>query len=269
MPGISFVSANFVAKQLGYHMTDGWAQGERATDAYFAPLDTFAERFDEMLAAVRSMGFAAIDIWTAHLNWRWASDTHIARARDLLQHHRLAVTSVGGGFGATEEEFSAACRLAAALGTTILAGGTPLLEANRSAVIATLQRHGVQLALENHPGMLTPAEVLATIGDGGQGTIGATVDTGWFGTAGADAVEAIETLDGSIWAVHLKDVRAPGGHVTCRYGQGCVPIEACVRALDNIGFRGSIGIEHEPDDFDPTEDCLANLALLRGWLGPD
>jgi len=266
MTHISFVSANFVAKQLGYHMTGGWAEGESATNAYFAPLDTFAERFDEMLTAVQSMGFEAIDIWTAHLNWRWATDAHIVQARALLDRHGLTVTSIGGSFGAMEEEFATACRLAVALDTTILAGGTALLDTNRDAVIATLQRYGVNLGLENHPGMLTPTEVLTRIGDGGQGTIGTTVDTGWFGTAGSDAVAAIERLGPFVMAVHLKDVRAPGGHVTCRYGQGCVPIEACVYALERIGYHGYIAIEHEPDDFDPTEDCLANLAMLRAWI---
>jgi hypothetical protein len=33
-----------------------------------------------------------------------------------------------------------------------------------------------------------------------------------------------------------------------------------------MGYRGGYAIEHEPDTFDPTEDCIAMLAMLRGWL---
>ena len=29
---ISFISANFVARQLNYHMTEGWMQGDKATN---------------------------------------------------------------------------------------------------------------------------------------------------------------------------------------------------------------------------------------------
>ncbi len=74
-----------------------------------------------------------------------------------------------------------------------------------------------------------PAELLAKIGDGGEGTIGAAVDTGWFGTQGYDAAVAIEELRDHLVHIHLKDVLAVGAHETCRYGEGVVPIERCVR----------------------------------------
>jgi|GEM_PF-3167487 len=31
--------------------------------------------------------------------------------------------------------------------------------------------------------------------------------------------------------------------------------------------RASIGVEDEPDEIDPTADCIENLRMLRGWLG--
>src|SRR5204862_4400360 len=144
---ISFMSANFVARQVGYHMTEGWAQGERATNEYFQPFETFGQRFEELLTTVRSMGFDTIDIWTAHLNWAWATERHIAIARDLLDRHALAVASLAGGFGATAEEFDAACRLAVALRTTILGGNAAFYGARRDAAIATLDRPDLKLGI--------------------------------------------------------------------------------------------------------------------------
>jgi L-ribulose-5-phosphate 3-epimerase len=266
MNTISFMSANFVARQVGYHMTEGWGQGERATNACFRPLETFGQRFEELLTAVRAMGFDTIDIWTAHLNWAWATDRHIAIARELLDRHGLAVASLAGGFGASAEEFDAACRLAVALHTKVLGGGAPFYDTQRDSAIATLDRHDLKLGIENHPGVETPEQMLAKIGDGGHGRIGTAVDTGWYGTVGLDAAQAIEQLGKYVFHVHLKDVRAPGSHETCRYGQGIVPIQACVEALQQLGSQGAISVEHEPEDFDPTEDCKANLALLRQWL---
>ncbi len=261
---ISFMSANYVARQVGYAM-HGWGHGDKATNAYMSPLETFGERFEEILCDIRSMGFGAMDLWTSHLNYSWATDEHIAIARGLLQKHRLAVTSLGGWFGSTPEEFEACCRLAVAVDTKILGGSTSALDKDRDFVIRTLNRYNLKLGIENHPEK-TPQELLAKIGDAGNGTIGATLDTGWFGTQGYDAAEAIDQLRDHLFLLHLKDVLAPGEHECCRFGQGCVPVERCVRTLKRIGYVGVISIEHEPEKFDPTEDCKADLAMLRGWL---
>ncbi|MDP9380804.1 MAG: sugar phosphate isomerase/epimerase [Chloroflexota bacterium] len=266
MNRISFMSANYVARQLGYNMTQGWEQGDKATNAHFEPLETFPERFEELLIQVRSLGFHAMDIWTGHLNWRWATPEHIAAALGLLRQHGLSVSSLAGGFGSTPDEFESACRLAVALGTDILGGITPLLERDRESVLCILREYGVRLAVENHPER-TPEDMLAKIGDGGGGIIGTAVDTGWYATHGYNAPRAIEALGENILHVHLKDIRAPGGHDTCRYGEGIVPVEECVRALQRLGYSGGISVEHEPEDRDPSEDVAASLRMLRAWLG--
>ena len=95
MNTISFMSANFVARQVGYHMTEGWGQGDKATNDYFRPLETFAERFEAMLTEVQKMGFTVIDIWLAHLHPTWATPNHLQIARDLLVKHGLTVSSLG------------------------------------------------------------------------------------------------------------------------------------------------------------------------------
>jgi sugar phosphate isomerase/epimerase len=141
-----------------------------------------------------------------------------------------------------------------------------MLQKDRQFVVAALQKHNMRLGIENHPEK-TPDELLEKIGDGGEGRIGTTVDTGWFGTQGFDAAQALMQLRQHLMHVHLKDVLAVGAHDTCRYGQGIVPIERCVQVLSEIGYTGAISIEHEPEQFDPTEDCVAGLQMLRGWLG--
>lgn len=266
MNTVSFITANYVAREAGYHVTEGWGQGDQAANAYFQPIETFAERFGALLGQIRALGFTSIDLWLAHLHWSWATPAHIAAARDLLAQNGLEVTSLAGGFGATPDEFEASCKLAVALGTNVLAGSTPLLRSDRAAAVRLLKDHGVRLAIENHPAERTPQDILAQIGDGGDGTLGTAVDTGWWGTQGYDAARAIEELAGHIIIVHLKDVLAAGAHDTCLYGQGVVPIEGCVRALQRLGYAGVLGIEHEPFDHDPSEECAAMLGMVRGWL---
>ncbi len=150
--------------------------------------------------------------------------------------------------------------------STVLGGSTALLRADRPSTVAILREHGVRLGIENHPGEKTALDMLRQIGDGSDGTIGTAIDTGWYATNGYDAVQAIRELYPHILHIHLKDVLAPGAHDTCRYGQGCVDIAGCVAALRSSGYTGFYSIEHEPELFDPTEDCAAMLPMLRGWL---
>ena len=117
---ISFMSANFVARQVNYQMTEGWMQGDDATNAWFAPIATYEMRFGKMLQEVAELGFNAIDIWLPHLNPSWATAEHISIAKEQLEKNGLRVASLAGWFGNSVEEVAKACRLARALG----AGGS-------------------------------------------------------------------------------------------------------------------------------------------------
>lgn len=263
MNTISFMSANFVARELGYHMTEGWMQGDTATNEYFRPLATFEDRFDAMLAEVAAMGFGAIDIWIAHLNPGWATAEHIAIARRLLAGRNLSIASLAGFYGDTPEAAEQYCQLAVALETDVIGGNIPLLDTDRDALLAILDAYGVRLGLENHPEK-NAADVLARLGDDGR--IGACVDTGWFGTHDYPAPQALAELAPVLVHVHLKDVRAAGGHETCRFGDGVVDVAGCVRALLAAGYEGGLSIEHEPELYDPTADVVASKAMLEDWL---
>jgi sugar phosphate isomerase/epimerase len=259
------MTANYVARQVGYNMTEGWGQGDGATNEYFKPIETYADRLGEYLRDVRAMGFDALDLWLPLLNYTWATDAHVQTAADLLKQHGLQVVSLAGWFGATPEDFEKVCEMATALDCTILGGGTSMVTKDRPFVIDTLHKYGVRWGFENHPEK-TPQEVLDKIGDDGDGVIGVAIDTGWFGTQGYDAARAIEELGDRLFHVHLKDVRSAGAHDTCRFGEGVVPIEACVQTLKRLGYNGAVCIEHEPEHSDPTEDVKASLAMLQGWL---
>ena len=255
---IAFMTANYVARETGWAM-HGWGHGDRAANEHYAPVETFPERFDDLLGRVRALGFDTIDLWGAHLNPEWATDAHVDAARAALARHGLGVATYATWIGPSNVE--RACELAVAVGTSLIGAG---MSGEPGDVLPALRAHGVRLAIENHPER-TPAEVLAKI-EHGDGWLGATVDTGWWATQGYDAVAAIEELGEHVLHVHLKDVRRPGEHETCRFGEGCVPIEGCVRALRRQGYAGALTIEHEPEDHDPSDECVEMLASLRQWL---
>jgi sugar phosphate isomerase/epimerase len=256
---ISFMSANYVARQTGWAM-HGWGHGDRLTNEWFAPLETYRERLDEVLSDISALGFEAVDVWGAHLGADWATDEHLAIANELLARQALAVTTYATWVGPSN--VVRACELARGLGVDLIGAGFSGAAAGLAPV---LREHGVRLAIENHPER-TPTEVLAKI-EAGDGTMGAAVDTGWWGTQGYDAARAIEELGEYVLHVHLKDVLRPGEpHDTCRWGEGIVDVEACVRALQRIGYAGAYVVEHEPEDRDPGEACRLMREELQEWL---
>lgn len=262
---VSFMTANFVARELGWSMPD-WGAGDRAVQEAFRPIETFRERFAALCDEAVALGFAAIDLWDAHLSAGWATDGHIAIAVETLRERGLTVASLAGWLGSDVDRVERSCRIAAAVGAPILGGGTKLLSEDRGALVRLLDRYDLRFGIENHPER-TPDEVLAQIGDGAGGRIGATVDTGWWGTQGYDAAAAVRELGPHVLHVHLKDVRHAGmPHETCGYGQGVVPLEASVGALREIGYGGAISVEHEPEDHDPRPAIREARQRLEGWL---
>jgi sugar phosphate isomerase/epimerase len=256
---IGFMTANYVARETGYSM-HGWGHGDRLTNEAFAPMETYEERLDVLLGDVRSLGFDTIDVWSAHLNPDWATDAHVEAAVAALGRHGIRVATYGTWVGPANVERS--CELARALGTSLIGAG---FSGDPEALAPVLERHGVRLAVENHPER-TPQELLAKIERGGP-AFGATVDTGWWGTQGYDATRALEELGKHVLHVHLKDVLARGEpHETCRWGDGIVPIEECVHTLRRLGYAGVITVEHEPEAFDPSEDIRAMRGQLERWL---
>jgi sugar phosphate isomerase/epimerase len=253
------MTANEVARETGWAM-DGWGHGDRLTNEAFAPLETYAEHLDALLRRVRELGFDALDLWGAHLSPEWATDEHVAVVRQALAAHGLTCITYASWVRMGNVE--RACELAAALGTRLIGAG---FSGEAEDLAPVLREHGVTLAIENHPER-TPAEVLAKI-DAAGGTMAATVDTGWWATQGYDPVRAIAELGSHVAHVHLKDVLHVGEpHVTCRWGDGVVDIEACVRALQRQGYAGAFTVEHEPEDRDPSSEIESMRGQLEGWL---
>lgn len=274
-PTLSFVTANFVARQLGYRMDRGWMQGDQATQAWFSPLATFGARFEEMLLEVKALGFSAIDLWAAHLHWQWATLGHLETARALLAKHGLFVRSYAAWVPGDAADLAAACRFCTMLDIPLIAGHIELFVLDRPAAAALLREHGLRYAIENHP-ETNAAQLWARLGQGDEDVVGVALDSGWCATRGWDALAALREFRPRIFSVHLKDVKPPRdrktglefvdmGHETCRLGDGVVPVAAMVQLLRETDFRGPIGLEHEPEEFDPRPDVAASRERVERW----
>lgn len=73
---------------------------------------------------------------------------------------------------------------------------------------------------------------------GGNQWLGLCVDTGWFGTQGADVPAQIRAAGKFVRHTHIKDVRAAGAHETCLLGDGVADVDGCLAALRDSGYDG-------------------------------
>jgi sugar phosphate isomerase/epimerase len=277
MNPVAFITANYVARPLGYRMTRGWAEGDTATNDLYRPLETFAGRFDDLVARIKALGFLHLDLWCAHLHPAWATPRHLDLAREALARHEITVTAYACHWGRTADELLQVVRVAQALNCPLVSGSHGLLRTDRARLVGLLRDHGARLAYENHP-ETGADEILAVVGDGDAGTLGVAFDTGWAGTRGFDAVAAARRLAPRLMHLHAKDVlaRRPAarglpladlGHETCALGDGVVSVEAAIKEAVRLGFQGPIGIEHEPEDHDPEPEIATSFERLRRWLG--
>jgi sugar phosphate isomerase/epimerase len=261
---VSFITANFVARELGYPGTDDWPLANATTSERFR--EAFRDRFGALVRDVREMGFDAVDIWRPHLDVGWATDEHVSSALELLAGEGLSVTSLAGHHGDNEDELEASCKLALAVDAPLLVGSSKLFHNDRAAAVAILERHGITLALENHDSRGAAENAALVDEEPASPRVATAIDTGWYGTFERDPAEAVAILGSRVAHVHLKDIEAPGAHVTTSFGDGCLDLEAVVHALARTGYDGPIAVEHEPFDRDPTDECVASHALLRRWL---
>jgi sugar phosphate isomerase/epimerase len=229
---------------------------------------TFRWSLEEDAAHYAAAGIHALGVWRQKL-----SDCGLARALELLQHHGLKVSHLfwAGGFTGSEgrsycesvEDAAEALRTAAALGAGCLlvcsgarAGHTynharRLVGGALVELTPLAQQLGVVLALEPmHPGcaaqctfLTTLDETLAVLSAAGP-QVKMVLDTYHLGLDPA-LLERIPEIVPHLALVQLGDAKQPpqGEQNRCRLGEGVVPLQKIVSALQAAGYDGYYDVE--------------------------
>lgn len=212
------------------------------------------------------MGYRDIELWHFHLHQKWWTSEHVQIMQDELQKRSVQVVAFCGGAGDDPAKVERCLELVKALNIRIFAGASKVFSEQRAEFVQKFHDHDMIFAYENHPEP-DPQAVFDKIGPEDADVVGLTIDTGWFGTQGFPADQAVRELIPRLKHLHLKDMFHVGTpHDTCGYGQGAVPLQQVVQALADIGYDGYISVEHEPEQFDPTDDLTKASAQLDGWL---
>jgi L-ribulose-5-phosphate 3-epimerase len=248
---IAFNTANLVARVSGYEfkLSNWGAQAQKTVEM------TDEMAFHDICREIKAAGYNAVELWEAHID---PSVMNAERARlwkEILDENGLQAIAYAGG---VRPESIEVCKL---LGIGIIAGG---LRVSLEEATHLCRESGIFFNYENHPEKSVD-EILNKIG-GGNDVIGVAVDTGWLGTQGVDSPSAIRALGKAVRHVHLKDVKAAGGHETCVLGTGVVDIAGTVQALREIGYDGWYSWEDEPEDRNPFDSAIANREYIESLL---
>lgn len=254
---VSFISGNYVARALNYNGSNNWGEHDRATVAL--PPRAFGDVARDVMAA----GFEAIDVWSGHCSWKDHTPDRLELIKGYVSQYDLAITSYVGRGPEEADDVRTLCRWIKQLGTPLFVGDFPM------DLLGDIQRQcgqfDVRFAFENKTETSIDG-ILERIGGGKHSKIGLALDTGWCGTSGIDALEAVKTLREHISIMHLKDVQAAGAHDTCAIGDGIVPCEQIVRYLDEEGWRGMLCLEHLPFDRDPMPEVQTSVERVKSWM---
>jgi sugar phosphate isomerase/epimerase len=250
---VAFNTANLVARVTGYRFElRNWGEQHRKTVAA-----TDEGAWTSICREIRAAGFCAVEVWEAHASPETMTAERARTWKKILDDHGLAPIGYGGRLSPET------ARICQGLGIPAINGGMGPLTPKAAAELC--RGTGVRFNHENHPEK-SVAEIRAKI-DGGSEWLGVCVDTGWLGTQGVSAPEAIRALGALVRHTHVKDVKAAGAHATCLLGEGVVDVAGALRALRDIGYAGAYSWEDEPEDRNPFDSAARNRRWIEERVG--
>jgi sugar phosphate isomerase/epimerase len=129
-----------------------------------------------------------------------------------------------------------------------------------------VDEYGIYVAIHNHgPGSRYPGmESVAKAIEGHHERIGLCYDTGHAARAGDDIVAGVRKVGKRVYGVHLKDVNEQKHDVIV--GTGVLDIKGFLRALKEVGFKGTLMLEYELEPDNPIAGIQKSLAFVRQVL---
>jgi L-ribulose-5-phosphate 3-epimerase len=266
--GIAFMTANFVAKEINYsgkQLLEEWGQCHEITLKSFHGPD-FKDKFESLIGDISQLGFNEIELWNAHFEPLIITDWQLNAAVEILKNYNMKVvglyTDAFRDRSTTIEVGQTIFQAAKELGANkIIQSGKPLDE---RLIVTLCEQYDMYFGIENHPEK--DSEELLEMIRPFSPRIGACIDTGWFATQGGNAAEIVKALQGHTVHIHLKDILAAGEHETCTLGDGIVDIKGIIQFLKVTNYQGTLSIEHEPIDYDPTNEIKNSLFRVNQWL---
>lgn len=180
------------------------------------------------------------------------------------------VTLYGGGviYMRNKEQVDQAFEYAKKAGMKMIVGvpNHELLE----YVEGKVKEYDIKLAIHNHgPGdeLYPSAESAYKLIKNLDKRMGLCVDIGHTKRIDRDPEQDVKDFFDRVFDVHIKDVtdNKPEGK-TCIIGRGVIDFPAFLKAMVDLGYKGTLALEYEADADDPLPGMMESFGYVRGIL---
>ncbi len=180
------------------------------------------------------------------------------------------ITLYGGGviYMKTKEEVDQAFEYAKVAGMEMIIGvpNHELLE----YVEGKVKEYDIKLAIHNHgPGdKLYPSaeSAFVRIKDMDK-RMGLCIDIGHTKRIGRDPEQDVKDFFDRVFDVHIKDVtKAESDGQTCIIGRGVINFPSFLKAVEELGYTGTLALEYEAEGDDPIPGMMESFGYIKGVL---
>ncbi|MEN8117329.1 MAG: sugar phosphate isomerase/epimerase family protein [Bacteroidota bacterium] len=190
--------------------------------------------------------------------------------KTLALCNEKGVTLYGGGviYMKTKEQVDQAFEYAKAAGMKMIVGvpNHELLE----YVEGKVKKYDIKLAIHNHgPGdkLYPSAESAYKLIKNLDKRMGLCIDIGHTKRINRDPEQDLRDFFDRVFDVHIKDVtKAAKDGKTCIIGRGVINFPSFLKAVIDLGYKGTLALEYEADGDDPLPGMMESLGYVKGIL---
>ncbi len=133
-----------------------------------------------------------------------------------------------------------------------------------------VKEYDIKLAIHNHgPGdkLYPSAESAYNLIKDMDKRMGLCIDIGHTKRINRDPEQDVKDFFDRVHDIHIKDVTAakPDGK-TCIIGRGVINFQSFLKAVDKLGYKGTLALEYEADGNDPLPGMMESFGYIRGIL---
>ena len=180
------------------------------------------------------------------------------------------ITLYGGGviYMKTKEEVDQAFEYAKTAGMEMIIGvpNHELLD----YVEGKVKQYDIKLVIHNHgPGDLVypSAESAYVLIKNRDKRMGLCIDIGHTKRIGRDPEQDLKDYFERVFDIHIKDVtKAEKDGTTCIIGRGVIDFTSFLKAVNKLGYKGTLALEYEAEGKDPLPGMMESFGYVKGIL---
>ena len=222
---------------------------------------------EEALEMAQRCGVNKITFKSMHLPLD-SSRQEIKKAVD--QCEEMGIDLYGGGviYMKDKDQVDQAFEYAKTAGMDMIVGvpNHELLE----YVEGKVKEYDIKLAIHNHgPGdkLYPSAESAYKLIKKMDQRMGLCIDIGHTKRINRDPEQDVKDFFDRVYDVHIKDVtKAEADGKTCIIGRGVIDFVSFLKAMDKLGYKGTLALEYEAEGDDPLPGMMESFGYVRGIL---